>query len=112
MVPLNILTFQKWRIKLRRCKANAIKVLCGTVSAFADNPVLTPEYLDFTGISAFLATCTTEEVLYTCTHVIKLHFFYLEASISLWAPFQQKGCLLVSVTKRNNRCYELYFDHS
>ena len=50
-------------------------MLCGTVSAFADNPVLTPEYLDFTGLSAILATCTTEEVLYTCTHVIKLHFF-------------------------------------
>ena len=50
-------------------------MLCGTVSAFADNPVVTPDYLDFTGLSAILATCTTEEVLYTCTHVIKLHFF-------------------------------------
>ena len=52
-----------------------IKVLCGTVSAYADNPVFTPEYLDFTGLSAILATCTTEEVMYRCTHVIKLHFF-------------------------------------
>ena len=50
-------------------------MLCGTVSAFADNPALTPEYLDFTGLAAILGTCTTEEVLYRCTHVTKLHFF-------------------------------------
>ena len=50
-------------------------MLCGTVSAFVDNPVVTLEYLDFTGLSTILATCTIEEVLYTCTHVIKLHFF-------------------------------------
>ena len=49
MEPLNIFTGQKLRIKLHRCKVNAMKVLCGTVSAFADNPFVTPEYLDFTG---------------------------------------------------------------
>ena len=75
MEPLNIFTGQKLRIKLRRCKVNTIKVLCGDVSAYVDNPVFTLEYLDFTGLSAILATCTTEEVMYRCTHVIKLHFF-------------------------------------
>ena len=50
-------------------------MLCGTVSAYVDNPVFTLEYLDFSGLSAILATCTREEVMYRCTHVIKLHFF-------------------------------------
>ena len=50
-------------------------MLCGAVSAYADNPVFTPEYPDFSGLSAVLATCTREEVMYRCTAVIKLHFF-------------------------------------
>ena len=86
MEPLNIFTGQKLRIKLRRCKVNTIKVLCGTVSAFADNPALTPEYLDFTGLATILATCTTEEVLYRCTHVTKLHFFTLRLQSVNWQP--------------------------
>ena len=71
-------------------------MLCGAVSAYADNPVFTPEYPDFSGLSTVLATCTREEVLYRCTHVTKLHFFYLEASISQLATSIQRGCLLFS----------------
>ena len=102
-------------------------MLCGAVSAYADNPVFTPVYLDFSGISAILTTCTREEVMYRCTHVIKLHFFWprgLNQSIGTlhgervsiiwsWYPYRiLKQCLLEVVLIFRRFAGSLLFSHN
>ena len=76
MEPLNIFTGQKLRIKLRRCKVNTMKVLCGTVSAFADYPVVMPDYPSYSADSTLCGE--SHETIAVCGEpIVNPHSFFL-----------------------------------
>ena len=76
MEPLNIFTGQKLQIKLCRCKVNAMKVLCGTVSAFVDYPVFTPDYPSYSADSTLCGE--SHETIAVCGEpIVNPHSFFL-----------------------------------